>query len=52
MGRIYSTMGKKRNAYKVIEGNHLGEWLWLYSPLLGLGRFFSLFISYTVGRTP
>jgi hypothetical protein len=26
--------------------------LWLYSPLLGLGRYFSFFILYTVGRTP
>jgi beta-lactamase regulating signal transducer with metallopeptidase domain len=27
-------------------------YLWLYSPLLALGRFFSFFIFYTVGRTP
>jgi hypothetical protein len=27
-------------------------YLWLYSPLLGLGRFFSVLIFYTVGRTP
>jgi hypothetical protein len=27
-------------------------YLWLYRPLLGLGRFFSFFISYAVGRTP
>jgi hypothetical protein len=26
--------------------------LWLYSPLLDLGRFFSFLILYTVGRTP
>jgi hypothetical protein len=26
--------------------------LWLYSPFLGLGRFFSFLILYTVGRTP
>jgi hypothetical protein len=26
--------------------------LWLYSPFLGLGRFFSYLIRYTVGRTP
>jgi hypothetical protein len=26
--------------------------LWLYSPLLGLGRFFSFLLPYTVGRTP
>jgi hypothetical protein len=39
MGRAYSTMGKKRNACKVKKGNHLGEWLWVCSPLLGPGRF-------------
>jgi hypothetical protein len=27
-------------------------YLWLYSPLLGLGRFFSFLIFYTVGRAP
>jgi hypothetical protein len=27
-------------------------YLWLYSPFLHLGRFFSLLILYTVGRTP
>jgi hypothetical protein len=27
------------------------KYLWLYSPLLGLGRFFSFLIFYTVGRT-
>jgi hypothetical protein len=26
--------------------------LWLYMPLLGLGRFFGFLILYTVGRTP
>jgi hypothetical protein len=26
--------------------------LWLYGPLLGLGRFFSFLILYTAGRTP
>jgi hypothetical protein len=26
-------------------------YFWLYSPLLGLGRFFSFLILYTVGRT-
>jgi hypothetical protein len=25
---------------------------WLYSPLLGLGHFFSFLILHTVGRTP
>jgi hypothetical protein len=28
------------------------HYLWLYSPLLGRGRFFSFLIFYTVGRTP
>jgi hypothetical protein len=27
-------------------------YLWLYSPFLGLGRFFSFLIFYTVGKTP
>jgi hypothetical protein len=27
-------------------------YLWFYSPLLDIGRFFSLLILYTVGRTP
>jgi hypothetical protein len=31
---------------------YLSIYLWLYSPLLGLGRFFSFLILYTVGRTP
>jgi hypothetical protein len=26
--------------------------LWLYSPLLGLGRFITFLILHTVGRTP
>jgi hypothetical protein len=26
--------------------------IWLYSPLLDLGRFFSFLILYTVGRIP
>jgi hypothetical protein len=30
----------------------VGIYLWLYSPLLVLGRFFSFLILYTVGRTP
>jgi hypothetical protein len=28
------------------------EYLSIYSPLLGLGRFFSFLIFHTVGRTP
>jgi hypothetical protein len=27
-------------------------YLWLYSPVWGLGRFFSFLVVYTVGRTP
>jgi hypothetical protein len=30
----------------------LSIYLWLFSPLLNYGRFFSFFIPYTVGRTP
>jgi hypothetical protein len=30
----------------------LSIYLWLYNPLLDLGRFFSFLILYTVGRTP
>jgi hypothetical protein len=30
----------------------LSIYLWLYSPFLGLGRFFSFLIFYPVGRTP
>jgi hypothetical protein len=30
----------------------LNIYLWLYSPLLGLSRFFIFLIFYTVGRTP
>jgi hypothetical protein len=31
---------------------YLSIYLWLYSPLLDLGRFFSILIRYTVGRNP
>jgi hypothetical protein len=31
---------------------NLSIYLWLFSPLLDLGRFFSFLILYTVGRTP
>jgi hypothetical protein len=31
---------------------YLSIYLWLYSPLLGLRRFFSFLIFYTVGNTP
>jgi hypothetical protein len=31
---------------------YLSICLWLYSPLLDLGRFLSFFMLYTVGRTP
>jgi hypothetical protein len=33
-------------------GHRLSIYLRLYNPLLGLGRFFSFLIFYTVGRTP
>jgi hypothetical protein len=39
-------MGRKYNTFIIIL-----LLLWLYSPLLGLGRFFNLLILYTVGRT-
>jgi hypothetical protein len=32
--------------------NAISVYLWVYSPLLGLGHFFSFLIFYTVGRTP
>jgi hypothetical protein len=37
--------------YNILHDNsfHLCIYLWLYSPLLGLGRFFSFLILYTVG---
>jgi hypothetical protein len=31
---------------------HIYFYLWLYSPLLDLGRFFSFLIFYAVGKTP
>jgi hypothetical protein len=34
------------------EGILPSMYLWLYSPLLGLGLFFSFLIFHTVGRTP
>jgi hypothetical protein len=37
---------------KCIDSNESYLSLWLYSPLLGLGRFFSFLIFYKVGRTP
>jgi hypothetical protein len=36
--------------YKKIK--HLSFYLWLYSPLVDLGRIFSSLILHTVGRTP
>jgi hypothetical protein len=35
-----------------ISGKSTSIYLWLYSPLLELGRFFSFLIPYTVARTP
>jgi hypothetical protein len=32
--------------------DYLNIYLWLYSPLLDLGRFFSFLFLYIVGRTP
>jgi hypothetical protein len=32
--------------------HYLSVYLWLYSPLLVFGRFFSFLIFYTVSRTP
>jgi hypothetical protein len=31
---------------------YLSIYLWLYSLLLGLGRFFNFLIFYTAGKTP
>jgi hypothetical protein len=48
---------RKRNVppkrqYTYRSTRHVSIYQWLYIPLLGLGRFFSFFIFYTVGRTP
>jgi hypothetical protein len=41
------------NSHSMIDLSiYLSIYLWLYSPLLGLGGFFSLFIFYTAGRAP
>jgi hypothetical protein len=55
MGNIFRSVeylsnyarGAHRNARR-----SLCTYLWLYSPLLGLGQFFSFLIFYTVDRTP
>jgi hypothetical protein len=36
----------------MLSDNYLSIYLWLYSPLLDLGCFFSFLIFYTVSRTP
>jgi hypothetical protein len=36
----------------MVKSTNLILLLWLYSPLLGFGRFFSILILYRVGRTP
>jgi hypothetical protein len=45
MWKIYCT-------YKKTLSNITSIYLWLYSPLLNLGRFFSFLIFHTVCRTP
>jgi hypothetical protein len=44
----------KNNANVVVITTTLAipTYLWLYSPLLDIGRFFNFLILYTVGRTP
>jgi hypothetical protein len=48
------SLGKNTEVCTIIPSDYLLFLLllWLYSPLLGLGRFFSFLITYTVGRTP
>jgi hypothetical protein len=36
----------------LLLNSQISIYLWLYSPLLDLGLFFSFLIVYTVGRTP
>jgi hypothetical protein len=43
-GRYHSPVEGTNTVYRSVS-------LWLYSPLLDLGRFFSFLILYTVGRT-
>jgi hypothetical protein len=45
--RVYT-----RNRMQSIKSVRLPIHLWLYSPLLNLGPFFSFLILYRVGRTP
>jgi hypothetical protein len=52
----------KKNSFGCAPNREIGKakdlsaplrmYLWLCSPLLGLGRFFSFLILHTVGRTP
>jgi hypothetical protein len=41
---------KKRGGLGIGSNDYLLSWL--YSPLLGLGRYFSFLLIYTVGRSP
>jgi hypothetical protein len=44
----YAVLGKN----PIYLSIYLSVYLWLYSSLLGLGRFFSFSVLYTVGRIP
>jgi hypothetical protein len=51
--RAATVIGWNVNIYLFIYLSiHPSIHLWLYSPLLGLSRFFSFLILYVVGRTP
>jgi hypothetical protein len=41
-----------RSQHALIFSTQCATYLWLYSPLLDPGRFFSFLIFYRVGRTP
>jgi hypothetical protein len=41
-----------RNAHKGVHSDSISVDLWLYRPLLDIGRFFSFLILHTIGRTP
>jgi hypothetical protein len=49
---IGSRIWKNAKAQQRVIQTYLSSYLWLYSLLLGLGRFFRLLILCTVGRTP
>jgi hypothetical protein len=58
LGRILGTICLSLSLYLSVYlsifhlSNYLSDCLSVYSPLLGLGRFFSFLIFYTVGRVP